>query len=382
MRREPVLLTLTKSLRSFIFVTMAVSSPYYLSHYEYDSLEIGTVLFLSILSTSIFVIFYGKIRKSLRFRSILLSSLLIIGFIILLVKPDPLFYIAGIIIGGISLSGRDLSAYQPIEQYTISHYETDQNLKNRAFSIYNFGSYGAASLGTLFLFLFGSRVSFMAIFFLDLCLAIAQMALYIFVAFPHFEADGKKPEIPIELKSDVSTLTALFSMDAIGGGLITTSILTLWFKAVYNVDLSLAGFIFLVVNILTAISILISSRIQNSIGLIRTMVFTHLVSNGFLLFMPIIHNLLWSEIFLYLRQTTSQMDVPARDSFINTFIPKEERISANSRFTSARSASQIPGPLLGGLAIEIMPSSLIFAAGGIKAIYDLILYKKYSWFRT
>ncbi len=381
MNRQSGLLTLTKSFRSFIFITMAVSSPYYLASFHYNSIEIGLVLFLSLLSTSIFVILYGRINKSLKLRSILLSSFLIIGFVLLIIFHNPVFYVIGVIVGGISLSGRDLSAYQPIEQYTISHYEVDQKIKNRTFSIYNFGSYGAASIGSLVLFIF-STITFQEIFIMDMLLAVTQLFFYLLIEFPVYHKKSDRPEISEDMKGHIRILTALFSMDSIGGGLITTSMLTLWFKAVYNVDLSTAGAIFLVVNILTAISILISSRIQNSIGLIRTMVFTHLISNGFLLFMPVVHNLLWSEAFLYLRQTTSQMDVPARDSFINTFIPKESRIGANSRFTSARSASQIPGPLLGGLAVDLLPSSLIFAAGGIKAAYDIILYWKYSWFKT
>ncbi len=381
MHKQSGLLTLTKSFRAFIFTTMAVTSPYYLATFNYNSIEIGLVLFLSLLSTSIFVIFYGKMKSSYKTRSMILSSILIIGFFILIVSNNPIFYIIGIIAGGISLSGRDLSAYQPIEQYAIGHYETEQNVKNFAYSIYNFGSYAAASIGSLFLFLFTS-VSFQSIFIIDLIFAILQFSFYMYIKFPAFQKKTEKHEVPDELKRHVRIFTALFSMDSLGGGLISTSMLTLWFKVVYNIDLSSAGLIFLFVNILTAISILVSSRIQNRIGLIRTMVFTHLISNGFILFIPLVHSLIWSEAFLYLRQTTSQMDVPARDSFINTFLPNESRIAANSTFTSARSASQIPGPLLGGLAVELFPSSLLFAAGGIKAAYDLILYWKYSWFKT
>ena len=130
---------------------------------------------------------------------------------------------------------------------------------------------------------------------MDMLLAVTQLFFYLLIEFPVYPKKSGRSEISEDMKGHIRTLTALFSMDSIGGGLITTSMLTLWFKAVYNVDLSTAGAIFLVVNILTAISILISSRIQNSIGLIRTMVFTHLISNGFLLFMPVVHNLLWSE---------------------------------------------------------------------------------------
>ena len=380
MRIQSTLLTFTHSTRSFIFMTMAITSPYYLSSFHYSAIEIGFVLFLSLLSSSIFVFLYSRINSTLKIRSVILSALLIVGFLILIILNNPIFYVMGIIIGAISLSGRDLSAYQPIEQYTISHYETEQRSKNMAFSIYNFGSYGAASIGSLLLYTYTS-LSFHELFIIDLLLAVVQMVIYLSVTFPYYEKKRVNGEISKDMKGHIRNLTLLFSMDSLGGGLVTTSMLTLWFKVVYNIDLSTAGFIFLIVNILTAVSILISSRIQNSIGLIKTMVFTHIISNGFLILMPVLHSLIWSEGFLYLRQTTSQMDVPARDSFINTFIPKESRIGANSVFTSARSASQIPGPVMGGLAIEFLPTSLLFVAGGIKGLYDILLYWKYSWFK-
>ena len=139
MRIQSTLLTFTHSTRSFIFMTMAITSPYYLSSFHYSAIEIGFVLFLSLLSSSIFVFLYSRINSTLKIRSVILSALLIVGFLILIILNNPIFYVMGIIIGAISLSGRDLSAYQPIEQYTISHYETEQRSKNMAFSIYNFG---------------------------------------------------------------------------------------------------------------------------------------------------------------------------------------------------------------------------------------------------
>ena len=100
MHRQSGLLTLTKSFRSFIFITMAVSSPYYLASFHYNSIDIGVVLFLSLLSTSIFVILYGRINRSLKLRSLLLSSLLIIGFLLLIMFDNPIFYVIGVIVGG------------------------------------------------------------------------------------------------------------------------------------------------------------------------------------------------------------------------------------------------------------------------------------------
>jgi hypothetical protein len=112
------------------------------------------------------------------------------------------------------------------------------------------------------------------------------------------------------------------------------------------------------------------------------MVFTYLINKGFVMNLPIVHSLLWSEIFSYFRQTAIQMEAPTRDSFNNTFIPKEARTAANSSFIFARSGSQIPGILLEGIALDIVHSTPIFTAGGAKVIYELILFKKYSCFST
>jgi predicted MFS family arabinose efflux permease len=361
-------------------MTMAITSPYYLSIYHYNSIEIGLVLFISLAATTLFVLFFYRVKFDINIRAYILGLLLITGFIVLIISPNPIVYILAIVVGGISLSGRDLSAYQPIEQYSISHYVTDQKEKNKSYSIYNFGSYGASSVGSLLLYLWVDP-SFKLFFTLNLILSIGQLLLFLGIKFPKYEKKAELSEISPDMKGKIRTLTALFSLDALGGGLVTTSLLTLWFKSVYNIDLSTAGFIFLFVNVLTAISILISNRIQNRIGLIKTMVFTHLISNGFLVLMPLFHSLTWSMSFLFLKQTTSQMDVPARDSFINTYIPKHSRIKSNSTFTSARSASLMPGPILGGLAVELFPPSMLFAAGGIKILYDLLLYRKFSFFK-
>ena len=125
----------------------------------------------------------------------------------------------------------------------------------------------------------------------------------------------------------------------------------------------------------------LSSKLSNRMGVVRTMVYTHLVSNVFLILIPVYHSLIISEIFLFLRQTTSQMDVPARDSFTNTIIPGEYRIKANSVFNSVRTGFQVPGPLISSVLIDALPATVFYSAGLIKMGYDLLFFKKYRDFR-
>ncbi len=235
--------------------------------------------------------------------------------------------------------------------------------------------------------LLGTRPSYDAMKHADLLIMIGssypyiQFIPYVTVKFP--DTEKKKIDVVMDEKTsgNVRTMKYLFSMDALGGGLVNTAILSLWFKYVYNITLSEAGIIFLIVNIVTAFSILLSSKLSNRMGVVRTMVYTHLVSNVFLILIPVYHSLIISEIFLFLRQTTSQMDVPARDSFTNTIIPGEYRIKANSVFNSVRTGFQVPGPLISSVLIDALPATVFYSAGLIKMGYDLLFFKKYRDFR-
>ncbi|CAC12498.1 sugar transporter related protein [Thermoplasma acidophilum] len=380
MHRYTFMLTISKAIRSFIFAAMAIIVPYYLSSLGLNAVETSLVIFVSLVSGAVFILLYPYVRMKLKAKMILLSALMALAFVILIITHSVYVFVAAIFIGGISLTGRDFSAYQPVEQYAISRYEQEQKAKNSAFSIYNFGSYGSAAVASLFLFLYVHYV-FTYIFIVLLVLSLLQLAMYLAISFPEYNRPSAANRIPQDVRRHVSTLSALFAVDAFGGGFVTTSMLTLWFKVVYHISLGYAGFIFIIVNIVTAISILISSHISGKIGLIRTMVYTHVISNVSLILMPVIPNLIASQVFLYLRQTTSQMDVPARDSFTNTIIPPDYRVNSNSVFTTVRTIGQVSGPAIGGFLIDAMPPSLLYVAGATKIIYDISLYIKYHWFR-
>ncbi|HKJ96796.1 MAG TPA: MFS transporter, partial [Thermoplasmataceae archaeon] len=316
------------------------------------------------------------LKVNLRNRMLLLASLFTASMAILLFSSGFYLFIVALIIGGITLSGRDMTANETIEKFSISTYEPSQRSKNYAFSVYNFSSYGAGSLASLILFIYGSG-NFQFYFLIDLVLAALQFIPYLAIKFPEkIERESPKKFDEPTLKT-VRKLSYLFAMDAFGGGLVVTSVIALWFKAVYNISLSQAGLMFVIINVVTAVSIIIASMLADRLGLIRTMVYSHIVSNFFLIMVPVFHTLLLSQIMLYLRQTTSQMDVPGRDSFINTIIPPEHRIRSNSNFLVVRNGSQVPGPGIAGLLIETAASSVFFLGGGIKILYDILLFVSY-----
>jgi hypothetical protein len=306
-----------------------------------------------------------------------MAFLFLVSLTILYLEENVIFLFIALIVGGFSLSGRDLTANQSIEQYTMSLYTENQNQKNSIFALYNFGSYASGAAASLFLFLYNPS-SFQLVFLINVLLALVQVVIYLFIKFPEFVPRKRGEKIKDkETRNLVRSLAILFSVDSLGGGLVNNSIITLFFKVVYNLDISQVGLIFIIVNIITALSIIGSRYISGNIGLVRTMVYTHIISNIMLFMVPVFHMLIVSEIFLYLRQSTSQMDVPARDSFVNTVIPQDSRVNSNSVFIGVRNGMQIPGPGIAGFIMEIFPAGIFFMAALTKISYDLAFFLKY-----
>ncbi len=377
MKFEAVLLSFTKSIRSFIFTTLAITIPYFLASFDFSSIDIGIVILVSLAISTLFLYLYTALRIMAKRKLLLMALLFLISLTIFYLQENVIFLFIALIVGGFSLSGRDLTANQSIEQYTMSLYTENQNEKNSIFAIYNFGSYGSGAMASLFLFLYNPS-SFQLVFLVNVLLSLVQFAIYLAIKFPEFVPKKKGEKIEDkQTKGLVKSLALLFSVDSLGGGLVNNSIITLFFKVVYNLDVSQVGFIFIIVNIITAFSIIASKYISGSIGLVRTMVYTHIISNIMLFMVPVFHMLAVSEIFLYLRQTTSQMDVPARDSFVNTVIPQESRVSSNSVFIGVRNGMQIPGPGIAGFVMEIFPAGVFFIAALTKISYDLAFFLKY-----
>ena len=158
------------------------------------------------------------------------------------------------------------------------------------------------------------------------------------------------------------------------------SIVAYWFSVRYHVQPALLGGIFFGANILAGISALTAARVAARIGLIRTMVFTHIPSNILLILVPLMPNLPLAIIVLLLRFSISQMDVPTRQSYTMAVVEPDERSAASgitgiARTTGSSLSPVVAGPLLGHAALLSIP---FFVAGGLKIIYDLLLYRSFS----
>jgi MFS family permease len=169
-------------------------------------------------------------------------------------------------------------------------------------------------------------------------------------------------------------LAALFSIDAFGGGLIVQSMLALWLFQRHGVSLGEAGTIFFFTSLLSAVSFLVAVRIADRIGLVNTMVFTHIPANLCLVAIPFVDSLAVVVALMLVRSLLSQMDVPTRSSYVMAIVLPEERPAAASITSVPRSLASAASPLLAGYLLAASGfGSFMVAAGVIKIAYDLML---------
>lgn len=187
-----------------------------------------------------------------------------------------------------------------------------------------------------------------------------------------------RPLFPLQKsRGIVLRLASLFAIDAFAGGLAVQTILALWFHQRFGVSLSMLGLLFFGANLLAALSLPVAAWFSRRIGLLNTMVFSHLPSNLLLMLVPLMPVFPLAALCLLCRQALSQMDVPTRQAYTMALVAPEERTAAASFTTVARSVALSMSPLLAGVLLTGAGLSLglpFLFAGGLKAIYDLSLF--------
>ncbi|HEV2237026.1 MAG TPA: hypothetical protein VGR57_10240, partial [Ktedonobacterales bacterium] len=178
-------------------------------------------------------------------------------------------------------------------------------------------------------------------------------------------------------RGSVLRLTALFSVDALAGGLVVQSLLALYFHLRFGVALAPLGALFFGANLLSALSFLAAPALARRFGLLNTMVFTHLPSNALLVLVALLPSFPLAGGALLLRQLLSQMDVPTRQAYTMALVAPEERGAAAAVTSLARSAGAAASPVAAGALLQgpLLALGLpLVIAGGLKAVYDLTLW--------
>ena len=226
--------------------------------------------------------------------------------------------------------------------------------------------------------------SVLLIAFLGLSRAIEPIAVTIGSSAPNTSAVPRTWFGLHRSRGVVLRLSALFMLDAFGGGFIVQSLLAYWFQRRFGLDLASLGTLFFMANLLAAGSSLVAARLAQRFGLLNTIVFTHLPSNVLLLLIPLMPNCGWAVAVLLLRFSISQMDVPTRQSYTMSVVSPDERSAAAGITTVVRSLGAAAAPMIAGslLAREDLADVPFFIAGGVKIVYDLWLFAEFRKTRS
>ena len=176
----------------------------------------------------------------------------------------------------------------------------------------------------------------------------------------------------------VLQLAGLQGLDALAGGFIMQSLVAYWLHLRFSASPEALGALFFGTNLLSALSFLVATRVAERVGLLNTMVFTHLPSNLLLLAVPFMPSFASASLVLLARHLLSQMDVPTRQAYAMALVAPEERAAAAGFTVSVRALSQAVAPAFAGVTMATAATPLPFLfAGGLKIVYDLLLFFRF-----
>ncbi|MDG6898370.1 MAG: MFS transporter [Nitrososphaerota archaeon] len=376
-----------KAARVFVFGLVSVVTPVYMAVLGFPPLlvgvEIAAMVSGSAVSNVILIRYEGRVGRR---RFLLLCSLLMLcsGALLFSTSSYPIILLASFI-GNVSTSGTEAGPFQSIETGvlpTLGPLET----VNKTFGMYNMIGYGASSLGALAAtvpsYFHDDLLVFRSLYLLYGLVGLVLVVVYWGIG--GLRSRRSEAETPAAnrrssgARREIIRLSGLQAIDAFGGGFVSQSLLAYWFFLVYGVTLGGLGVIFLVVNVITALSTLGASYLADRIGNLRTMVYTHLLSNAFLVLIPFAGSLAGALFFLFARQSVSQMDVPTRQAFTAGIFADEERVRANATTNTSRVIANVFGsPLSGALLGAGLVSLPLLIAGFSKVFYDSLMFFTY-----
>lgn len=395
-RRDIVLLFSTRIIRLFCYGFLSVVLALYLAETGLTERMIGLLFTFTLVGDAGISLLLTTHADSFgRTRILLLGGLLMLGAgIVFILTNNIVILIAAAIIGVISPSGNEIGPFLSVEQAGLTELISKEK-RTQFFAWYNLvGSFataaGALAGGWLAQGLQSDGwTSLQSYRFILMGYALGGFLLTLLFLnlSPAIEVTRKTNEEPLKKvlglhrsRDVVFKLSALFAFDAFAGGLIVQSMIAYWFHVTYGIDSGLLGSIFFGANVLAGISALLAARIAARFGLINTMVFTHIPSNVLLILVPLMPNLPLAITVLLLRFGISQMDVPARQSYTMAVVAPDERSAASGVTAIARSVGAAISPALTGIFFSI-PSLFnvpFYLAGGLKIVYDLLIYREFN----
>jgi predicted MFS family arabinose efflux permease len=352
----------------------------------YSDARVGlvlTALLAGFAVTSVAVGTRGDRLGRRRLYRVLLLVMGAAGTVFAVTRSFPALVVAGLT-GTVSVEANESGPVTSLEQAMIPQAAPAPRQRNRAFARYNAIAYLAGSIGALaaggpdffrryFPALPTSQRFLLA--YPAIGLACAAIAGRLSSRVEAGEALTPERRFPlVKSKRRVAGLASLFAVDSFGGGFVVNAFLVFWFNRKFGASTQLMGVVFFAVGLLQSGSSIVAGWLADRIGMLNTMVFTHLPSNVLLILIPFMPNLPVAIAMLLARFAISQMDVPARQAYVVSVVEPGERTAAAAYTNTARYMVRPAGPALGGYLMQTFSLSAPFvASGSLKIVYDLAL---------
>ncbi len=392
-RRDSIILFSTRIIRLFCYGFLSIILALYLAGTGLTEQQIGLLFTFTLVGDAgISLWLTTSADRFGRKRTLLLGALLMAGAgVAFLLTRNPVILMIAAIIGVISPSGNEIGPFLSVEQAGLTQIVSNEK-RTQVFAWYNLAGSFATAAGALvggwlaqalqyngWTELASYRVVLAGYALGGLVLLLLFLNLTHAVEAAH-RSDTEKRVLGLHRsRRVVFKLSMLFAMDAFAGGLIVQSMVAYWFHVRFGVDAGVLGSIFFGANILAGISSLLAVRIAKRIGLINTMVFTHIPSSILLILVPLMPSLPLAIGLFLLRFSVSQMDVPTRQSYTMAVVEPDERSAASGVTAIARSVGASISPMLTGLffSVPALLSLPFVLCGGIKIAYDLLLFREF-----
>ncbi|RWM28954.1 MFS transporter [Mesorhizobium sp.] len=381
-----IFLFAARALRDMGDSFVAVLLPVYLLALGYTPLQVGVIATVSLLGSALLTMCVGLLGARHDHRQFLLAGagLMIATGVAFAVVHDYALLLLVALVGTINPSAGSVSVFVPLEHAVLTREVTERE-RTKMFARYSFvgafaGAAGglAAAIPDLLAPVGVDRLAgIKAMFVLYALLGLLGGLLY--ACIPRRSAPASATAVALgPSRHIVFRLAALFSLDAFAGGFVVQSLLALWLFGQFNLSLSQAGAFFFWSGVLSAFSFPVAAWLSRHIGLINTMVFTHIPSSVALMLAALAPTLPLALFFLLIRAALSQMDVPTRSSYVMAVVTEAERAAAASFTSVPRSlAASISPVLAGALFAASFRAWPLLICGTLKIVYDLLLLAQF-----
>jgi MFS family permease len=362
----------------------------YMGRLGLDTVQVGVVVSAAIAGSAAMTIVWALAadRVGRRRTVATMAALMVVGGLLFAFGSSFPVLLLGAFTGTISATSSELGAFLTVEQAILPQTAPPER-RTWLFSIYATVANFAQALGALFA---GSVAAFAALglegadayrplFVLYALVGAANLLVFLTlserVEVAHVDV-GRRFLGVHRSAVTVAKLAALFSVDAFAGGLVVQSLVAYWFDLRWGFTPEQLGVLFFGVNVLSGVSLLIAGWLANRIGLINTMVFTHLPSNVLLVLVPLMPTAPLAAGAFLVRMSISQMDVPTRQSYTMAVVDPDERTAAAGITNVARNAASALSPALAGWAFSVAALGLpFFVAGALKVGYDILVFRAF-----